>query len=446
VIVTAVVVTAAAFAVPAASGSSAREAAPLALVVGLIALGAALAFASSGLRENTIEVGRGLFVSGLLALALLWVQDNLEDRDLRRQQQETDRTRAAEARERRNADRESLQLTIGMARSLQGIDLRDRQLDGFSLAAKNLRGAQFQGATARRANLTRANLSDATVREADFRDATLIGATLTGRRPPSSFDLVDFAREFLSTGASTDPAQNLVTDADFSHADLSGADLKYITGTAPSFLRANLENADLRRSRLDGPVFRNARLIKARARRADFSEGDFRDAMMYGADLRGAVLWSVDMRDADLCGATLRRADLAPMGSGLADLRGADLRGADLRTTGLKFARLKGARFDSSTRWPERFPVLESGAINRTRHAALTRKPRARSCRRGNEDDYLDLLLEEPCVEVGPRPLEPPPSLGTWFEPIAGPEARDALERLRTRPRPRSEYECYLGF
>jgi hypothetical protein len=62
VYVTALVVSAAAFALPTARGASAREAAPLALVVALIAFGAVLAFSSSGLRENTIEVG-GAFSS-----------------------------------------------------------------------------------------------------------------------------------------------------------------------------------------------------------------------------------------------------------------------------------------------------------------------------------------------------------------------------------------------
>jgi hypothetical protein len=72
-----------------------------------------------------IEVGRGVFVSGILAITV-WAVDRLQ-RDFEAEQ--TARQQAFE-------ERESLRLTIGLRDDLTGIDLRDRDLADFQFVAR----------------------------------------------------------------------------------------------------------------------------------------------------------------------------------------------------------------------------------------------------------------------------------------------------------------------
>jgi hypothetical protein len=89
-----------------------------------------------------------------------------------------------------------------------------------------------------------------------------------------------------------------------SGADLTSADLRYITLSNAALNGAILENADLRNAKLNG------------------------------VDLGGAYLSGADLRDADLRGALLVNADLQrkeELKLSSADLKDADLTGADLR-------------------------------------------------------------------------------------------------------------------
>ncbi len=95
---------------------------------------------------------------------------------------------------------------------------------------------------------------------------------------------------------------------EFSHFDLSGANLRY----------ANLRYANLRYANLGG---------------ADLSGANLR-----GANLRGANLGGANLRGANLRGANLGGADL-----GGANLSGADLGGANLIDANLSGANLRGA-------------------------------------------------------------------------------------------------------
>lgn len=122
-----------------------------------------------------------------------------------------------------------------------------------------------------------------------------------------------------------------------SGADLTDANLRYIT----------LEGAAL-----DGAILENV---------------DLRDAKLSSIDLGGAYLSGADLRGANLCKASLREAHLQrkdKLNLRGADLRGADLSGADLSGANLADANLKGTRYDGGTLWPEGFAPSPSGAVD----------------------------------------------------------------------------------
>ena len=124
---------------------------------------------SSGEESRWVDVGRGLFVSGVFAVAV-WAVDQL--------QQEFESRRATEL------ERQDLRLAIGAQDDLTGIDLAGKDLAEFQLAGKNLtaadlRGARLAGANLRGTVLTKADLTGAILADADLTFATLTDANLT---------------------------------------------------------------------------------------------------------------------------------------------------------------------------------------------------------------------------------------------------------------------------
>jgi uncharacterized protein YjbI with pentapeptide repeats len=107
--------------------------------------------------------------------------------------------------------------------------------------------------------------------------------------------------------------RQLLREANFSFADLRGADL---------------QGKDLRGVQLKG---------------ADLRDANLRGADLVGADVSFADLWGARLDSARLAGANLKRAALAWAELNGADLRGARLDGADLRSAKFRGANLGGA-------------------------------------------------------------------------------------------------------
>jgi glycogen synthase len=118
---------------------------------------------------------------------------------------------------------------------------------------------------------------------------------------------------------------------------LSGADLT----------NANLRYLTLQEAALDGALLGNA---------------DLRNAQLSRIDLGGAFLSAADLRSADLTGASLRNAHLGGASLSAADLRGADLTGASLRKAqlqrkeGLSASKLSGADTRYTDFWDATMP------------------------------------------------------------------------------------------
>ena len=205
------------------------------------------------------NLGEGLLVSVVVAVVLLVVQNDADQRTRDSEQRRDDMLRVV-------SESQNLRLTIGLRSDLSGIDLRGRPLQDALLAKKLLNGAYLEGAHLERAILRGARLRHATGA------VNMTGADLTA--------------------------------ADLTLADLSGE-------KSPSFLLgARLSDATLKRTVLIRAVLRTADLQRVKARGALLQGADLRHADLRAADLTGANLHSADLRGARLQGARLCDAEL----------------------------------------------------------------------------------------------------------------------------------------
>ena len=206
---------------------------------------------------------------------------------------------------------------IGPHSNLKGVSLSGIDLSGVDLSGANLSGANLSGA--------RYDSKTRWPNGFDFRNSRAIG-------PHSNLKGVDLSEANL---AGVD-----ISRADLSGVNLSGANLSGANLSGANLSRANVLEANLSRTDLTG-----ANLVGANLSRASLSEANLSRTNIKEADLSGA-----DLSKANLCGANLLDANLSEANLFGADLCGADLCGADL----------SGVRYDSETRWPDRFEIERS--------------------------------------------------------------------------------------
>lgn len=188
---------------------------------------------------------------------------------------------------------------------------------------------------------------------AQFTHADLTGAQLEG----STLDGADFTNTHLSRARLQGSS---LARIDATAADFHGADLKDVFAEKACFARANLSKATL-----EGACLRHARLEGADLSGAGFQRADLTDAVFQshgsleqvawkrckavetdftGADLRKAKLPAMDLRSAIFTGCRLSGADLSACNLEHAHLPGIDLNGADLRASLLTGSVLYGAK------------------------------------------------------------------------------------------------------
>jgi hypothetical protein len=223
--------------------------------------GAGLVLWALDANKSWGNLGEGLLVSVVVAVVLLVVQNDADQRTRDSDQRRDDMLRRA-------TESQNLRLTIGLRTDLSGLDLRGRPLEEALLAGKVLDRAYLEGA-----HLQRAILHGARLRRATGGAVNLTGADLT--------------------------------KADLRFADLSGG------GRRRSFLAgARLSDATLERTVLIRADLRTADLQRVNARGALLQGADLRDADLRGANLTRANLQSADLRGVRLQGARLCGADL----------------------------------------------------------------------------------------------------------------------------------------
>jgi uncharacterized protein YjbI with pentapeptide repeats len=177
------------------------------------------------------SLGAALLTGAVVSFAVFAVQlvfdARLRDIDERRQVEDARRSE----RQRVQAERADLQLTVGLEPNLSGIDLTGRDLSGFYLSRKRLVDAVLIGANLSAANLSRTNLAAAKLQGADLEGALLDGANLT---------------RAILTGANlsgADLRQAKLASADLSGATLNGADLRGAEVRDASFGGASYDRA-----------------------------------------------------------------------------------------------------------------------------------------------------------------------------------------------------------
>uniref|UniRef100_A0A7N9AMK2 BTB/POZ domain-containing protein KCTD9 n=1 Tax=Mastacembelus armatus TaxID=205130 RepID=A0A7N9AMK2_9TELE len=152
----------------------------------------------------------------------------------------------------------------------------------------------------------------------------------------------------------------------FSGADLSRLDLRYINFKMANLSRcnlthanlccSNLERADLSGANLDGANLQGVKMLCSNAEGASLKGCNFEDPSGLKANLEGANLKGVDMEGSQMTGINLRVATLKNAklkncnlrGATLAgtDLENCDLSGCDLQEANLRGSNVKGAIFE----------------------------------------------------------------------------------------------------
>ncbi|XP_018550310.1 LOW QUALITY PROTEIN: BTB/POZ domain-containing protein KCTD9b [Lates calcarifer] len=173
----------------------------------------------------------------------------------------------------------------------------------------------------------------------------------------------EFIRFLLAT---TTKAELRCQGLNFTGADLSRLDLRYINFkmanlkgtnlTHANLSGANLERADLSMACLDGANLQGVKMLCTNAEGATLRSCNFEDPAGIKANLEGANLKGVDMEGSQMTGINLRVATLKNAklkncnlrGATLAgtDLENCDLSGCDLQEANLRGSNVKGAIFE----------------------------------------------------------------------------------------------------
>jgi uncharacterized protein YjbI with pentapeptide repeats len=256
---------------------------------------------------------------------------------------------------------------------LRGVDFASDDLSGAVLSGADLRGTKFDHPDLEFADLSHADLRGVSLKGARFCDTVMPdGKVRNARKRCELPPLYIASEEGTITVAPTTPAYSVVAHAgatvrgrhrekcgficaeggqwlthlragQHAYARMRGAKLAGRDLALANFSFADLSGADLERSILAGAAASEASFRGATLNGADLTYGEFA-----GSDLRAATLAGTDARRADFTGADLEGADLSGARLGAASLTSADLRSARLEGVDLSGADLAGAKVDSS--------------------------------------------------------------------------------------------------
>lgn len=138
----------------------------------LVALGLALWWPPSASPSRRSDLGTALLGGAVVAFAVAWFEVVVARRS------EQDKRHRQEA-----AERQNLQLTVGLQQELRGIGLAGRDLSGFYLRGKDLSETDLIGANLSGAFLAKANLFGTFLAEGNLTGVNLSQASV--RRPSS---------------------------------------------------------------------------------------------------------------------------------------------------------------------------------------------------------------------------------------------------------------------
>ncbi|WP_428388189.1 pentapeptide repeat-containing protein [Mucisphaera sp.] len=270
--------------------------------------------------------------------------------------------------------------------NLTGIILHLLDMPGWDLSSQNLTNANLSNSDTTGANFNDADLSNTNFNNAKITGASMSGSIITGARfsnmqqnsltqamlqSTQSFqngslsslnldgnDLTgwDFSGQNLTDASlragSISSFQSVLTDTDFSHANLTRADLsgswryEHAPRNNASFRNANLTDANLLRNDLTNADFTDTTIRGARLDHAiGFTVQMLESTGSYKAhDLQDVSFIAADLSDANLARQNLSRANFQIASLTNANLTNADLDDINLRDTIMHGTDLRGAR------------------------------------------------------------------------------------------------------
>jgi uncharacterized protein YjbI with pentapeptide repeats len=237
-----------------------------------------------------------------------------------------------------------------IASTLDGSDFRQTDLSEAYFSEASLVGVRFDGARANAARFVHANLQgasfvDAGIREADFVsissfvDADFSGADIRGAELTYATN-AGFTVEQLRATRSFQ--QRDLSGVDFEGNHFAGIDLSNFRLAGGDFNRANLTGANLSGADATGVSFQYANLsgldlTDAIVKRANFSNSD-----NYGF-IRAMLESTASYKNRVLTGVNLSQQDLQNWDFRSQDLRGASFQNSDLRGAALELSDLRGS-------------------------------------------------------------------------------------------------------
>lgn len=183
--------------------------------------------------------------------------------------------------------------------SLHQADARGSYLTAALLINADLTSACFDNADFARADLQnarlqRSSLIEASMQEASAAQAGLEHANLTRLRAAGSAFRGACFREAVLSDSIWEKAK--LDSADFSYAQLPGANLTKASLENAKLFAANLTGSRLNRANLRGAMMTDSNLFEANVQQADFTKADLSRSNLYGAEVLGAV-WAESRRE-----------------------------------------------------------------------------------------------------------------------------------------------------
>lgn len=215
----------------------------------------------------------------------------------------------------------------GTGARLKGADLRRADLTGTDFNGADLSEALLDGATATDADFTEANLGKASLRRATLEGAWLSSAVIDDADLQEA-DCTDLQLDGTRARRANFCGTNVTTLRGSGSADFTGADFRQVSGTAPIFEGCIVDGANFSHADLPGANF-----IQVSALQANFTAVDMPGVRFTLADCREAVFNSANLFEGSFEAADLSRAVLD----------GANCYGVEFLDAKLGGVRLEGA-------------------------------------------------------------------------------------------------------
>lgn len=244
--------------------------------------------------------------------------------------------------------------------SLPGSNFSNTEIFKSKFDGANLSGSDFTNAKIQRSptSFVNTNLSGARLENANLSSADLTDADLSKVQGKSA----EIEGKFLGTDLSGSDFTNArfsgpMMGADLTQANFEGANIRRLAGAILNQTNLNQISSSEGMLRDSGADYSSMNLSNLNLSDKKFYVTNFKNSDFTNSDLSNAGLIGSNLQNANFTNANLTGADFSSSSHD-----NTDLRGADLSTAKLEGAKFTHTIYDDSTKWPEGFDPLASGA------------------------------------------------------------------------------------